>query len=230
MDDSKNFKYNKAVFLVPVIAVFAIWFVYWIELTFGYNFTRYGINPQKVSGLRGVIFSPFIHSGTSHLFNNSVPLAVLLAFLFFFYKKLAVKVLFFGILLTGLLTWVFARDSYHIGASGVVYMLVSFIFFSGILRKHFRLVALSLVIAFLYGSMIWYVFPIKERMSWEGHLSGFITGLLLTYIYKNKGPQKEKYKFKKTEFDLLFDEDGNFNPPKVEEEKESEKIENDDFH
>ncbi len=214
MDDSINFKYSKRVLLVPAIAVFTIWFVYWVELTFDYNFARYGILPQKLIGLRGVLFSPFIHSSTTHLFNNSVPLAVLSASLFFFYKEVAIKVLLFGTLLTGLLTWSFARESYHIGASGTVYMLFSFIFFSGILRKHYRLVALSLIVVFLYGSMIWYVFPIKERISWEGHLSGFLVGLLLTYIYKSKGPQKQEYQFKKTEFDLLFDEDGNFNPPK----------------
>lgn len=186
-------------------------------MTYGYNFSRYGIFPKTLSGLRGVLFSPFIHGSTSHLFNNSVSLAVLLGFLFFFYKELAVRVLFYGVVFTGLLTWSFARKSYHIGASGVVYMLVSFIFFSGILRKHYRLVALSLVIAFLYGSMIWYVFPIKERISWEGHLSGFIVGLILTYIYKKSGPQKEEYEFKKTAFDLLFDEDGNYNPPEEDE-------------
>ena len=218
MDDLNIFKYSRRVFIVPLIAVFLIWFVYWVEWAYGYNFVRYGIYPQKLSGLKGVIFSPFIHSGPKHLFNNSIPLAVLLASLFFFYKEIAIKVLFFGTIFTGLLTWSFARSSYHIGASGVVYMLVSFIFFSGILRKHYRLVALSLVMAFLYGSMIWYVFPIKERISWEGHLSGFIVGLILTYVYKKSGPQKEEYQFKKTAFDLLFDENGNYNPPEEEDE------------
>ena len=218
MEDSKDFKYSNAVLIVPVVAITFIWFVYWVELTFGYNFNKYGILPQELIGLRGIIFSPFIHSSTSHLFNNSVPLAVLLACLFFFYRDLAVKILFFGTILTGLFTWSFARESYHIGASGVVYMLVSFIFFSGILRKHYRLVALSLLVAFLYGSMIWYVFPIKERISWEGHLSGFIVGLIFTFLYKSKGPQKQEYEFKKTEFDLMFDENGDFNPPEINEE------------
>lgn len=218
MEDLKDFKYSNAVLFVPIAAVVSIWIVYWIELTFGYNFNKYGILPQELIGLRGIIFSPFIHGSTSHLFNNSVPLAVLLACLFFFYKDLAVKILVFGTILTGLFTWSFARESYHIGASGVVYMLVSFIFFSGILRKHYRLVALSLLVAFLYGSMIWYVFPIKERISWEGHLSGFIVGLIFTFLYKSKGPQKQEYKFKKTEFDLMFDENGDFNPPEIDEE------------
>lgn len=230
MQDYKNFKFTPAVILVPSIFVFTIWLVYWIELRFGYNFNRYGINPQKISGLKGVLFSPFIHSGPSHLFNNSIPLMVLTACLFFFYKSIAFRVLFIGTILTGISTWLIAERSYHIGASGVVYMLFSFIFFSGIMRKHYRLVALSLMIVFLYGGMIWYIFPIKERMSWEGHLSGFVVGLVLSLLYKRKGPQNVEYHFKQTSFDLMFDEDGNFNPPKTEEEKEAEDLENSDVH
>lgn len=222
MEDSKNFEYNLTVILVPIVAIFAIWFVFWYEIKFGLNFTKYGILPQSFKGLRGVLFSPFIHSSTSHLFNNSIPLGVLLGSLFFFYKDIALKVVVFGTLLTGLLTWSFARESYHIGASGVVYLLFSFVFFSGLFRKHYRLVALSLVVVFLYGGMIWYVLPIKEGMSWEGHLSGFIIGLLLAILFKNKGPQKIIHEFKETEFDLMFDENGNYNPNHLNETNERE--------
>ncbi|AOW21784.1 rhomboid family intramembrane serine protease [Urechidicola croceus] len=210
MEDSKMFKFRRSVIIVPLVMVFTIWFVYWFEIQFGLNFNKYGIYPKTIKGLRGVLFSPFIHSNTSHLFNNSVPLAVLSGALLFFYDKIAFRVLIFGTIVTGLLTWILARSNYHIGASGVVYMLFSFIFFSGIIRKHYRLVALSLMVVFLYGGMIWYVFPIKERMSWEGHLSGFITGIILAFLYRKKGPQKSEYKFKQTDFDLLFDEEGNF--------------------
>jgi len=213
MKDDKIFKFNLAVIVVPFLLVFAIWLVYWIEVQFGFNFNKYGIYPKTIKGLRGIIFSPFLHSDTSHLFNNSVPLAVLTAALFFFYRKVAYKIIIFGTLLTGFLTWILAKDSYHIGASGVVYLLFSFVFFSGIFRKYYRLIALSLAVIFLYGSMIWYVFPIKDHMSWEGHLSGFLVGLLFAFVYRKIGHQKPTHKFKQTEFDLLFDEDGNFNPP-----------------
>ena len=149
---------------------------------------------------------------------------VLLSSLFYFYKEVAYKVLLWGGFLTGFLTWCIARESYHIGASGIVYLLFSFVFFSGIIKKHFRLVALSLVIIFLYGSMIWYVFPIKEGMSWEGHLSGFLVGVFFAIIFRNKGIVKEKHIFTKTEFDTLFDENGNFAPPvAVEELEENQK-------
>jgi membrane associated rhomboid family serine protease len=220
MEDSKLFRYRNSVLYAPVIGVFSIWLVYWIEINFGYNFTRLGIHPLKISGLQGVFFSPFIHGSTSHLFNNSVPLGVLLASLFFFYNKIALRILFLGTIFTGILTWVLATKSYHIGASGVVYMLFSFIFFSGIIRKHYRLIALSMIVIFLYGGMIWYIFPIKAQMSWEGHLSGFLVGLILAILYRKVGPLKRAYVYKETAFDALFDEDGNFAPPKVEDEVE----------
>jgi membrane associated rhomboid family serine protease len=222
MEDSRNFKFTNRVIIVPICAIVLIWMVYWVEITFNYNFNNYGILPQKIRGLKGVFFSPFIHGSTSHLFNNSVPLFVLLGFLFFFYRRVAFKVLVVGTILTGILTWTYARNSYHIGASGVIYLLFSFIFFSGILRKHYRLVALSLIVVFLYGGLIWYVFPIDDGVSWEGHLSGFLTGLMLTFLYRNKGPQKREFNYEKTEFDLMFDEDGNYNPPALEEMEEEQ--------
>ena len=99
-------------------------------------------------------------------------------------------------------------------------MLFSFIFLSGILKKQYQLVAVSLIVIFLYGSMVWYVFPIKEGISWEGHLSGFIVGFILAILFKKKGIVKEVYNFTQTDFDLLFDENGNFSPPQEEIEKE----------
>ena len=145
-----------------------------------------------------------------------------MASLFYFYKELAFKILFIGTILTGLLCWSFARDSYHIGASGVIYLLFSFIFFSGIIRKYFRLIAMSLVVIFLYGSMIWFILPREDRISWEGHLSGFLIGLLFSILFRKKGIIKEHYQFSETEFDLLFDENGNFTPSRDEEEAKVE--------
>ena len=218
MQKDSSLTYHKNVLWVPIVAIVAIWLIYWVEITFGYNFNTYGILPREIKGLRGVLFSPFIHSDASHLSSNSIPLFVLLASLFYFYRKIAHKVLIYGILLSGLFCWIIARDSYHIGASGVIYLLFSFIFFSGIIRKHYRLIAMSLVVIFLYGGMIWFIIPTEDRISWEGHLSGFLIGLLFAFLYRKKGIVKEQYQFSETEFDLLFDENGNFSPPKVEEE------------
>ena len=222
MQTETSLTYHKNVLLVPIVTIFIIWFIYWVEIKFGYNFNKYGIFPRSFRGLRGVFLSPLIHSDVSHLFNNSVPLFALTASLFYFYKELAFKILLIGTILTGLLCWSFARDSYHIGASGVIYLLFSFIFFSGIIRKHFRLIAMSLVVIFLYGSMIWFILPREDRISWEGHLSGFLIGLLFSILFRKKGIIKEQYQFSETEFDLLFDENGNFTPSKEEEEAQVE--------
>ena len=205
---------------MPLLLVVICWVVYYVEIKFGINFNKWGIHPGELYGLRGVFFGPFIHGSFRHLFNNSIPLLVLSSVLFYFYRTISWKVLIIGTLVTGILTWIIARPSYHIGASGVVYFLVSFIFFSGVFRKYYRLAAVSLVTVFLYGSMVWYIFPVEERISWEGHLSGFLTGLVMAFAYRKIGPKREIFEFHKDEeFDSYFDENGNFNPPQPEEEK-----------
>jgi len=218
MKNKNDFQYSDTVWMIPVSLVFLIWFVYWVEIKFGLNFNKFGVYPRTLKGLKGVFTMHFIHGDTKHLFNNSVPLLVLMSSLFYFYKEVAFKVLIYGTLITGLFTWIIARQSYHIGASGVVYLLFSFVFFSGVIKKHYRLIAMSLVAIFLYGSMIWYLFPVKDGISWEGHLSGFIVGLFFAYCYRKRGVVKEKYEFTKTAFDDMFDDDGNYIPPVLEEE------------
>lgn len=224
MNDKSNLVFKPKMFWVPISLIFSIWFIYWCEIQFDFNFNKYGILPREISGLKGIFFSPFIHSDTQHLFNNSIPLFVLSLCLMYFYEKVASKVLFIGLFLTGLLTWIIARESYHIGASGIVYLLFSFVFFSGIFKNHFRLIAVSLITIFLYGSMIWFVFPTEGRISWEGHLSGFLVGLVLAFMFRKKGLTKEEYQFSQTEFDLLFDENGNL----IQEEEENNPITNAD--
>lgn len=224
MKTNNNIQFSNKVILIPLSFIFTIWFVYWIEIYFSLNFTKFGIFPRSFDGLKGVLLSPFIHSDTNHLFNNSIPLGVLLSALIYFYDKVYVNIIFFGGLLSGVLTWFIARDAYHIGASGIVYLLFSFVFFSGIIKKQYQLVAVSLIVIFLYGSMIWYILPIKEGMSWEGHMSGFIIGLFYAVLYRNKGIVKEKFKFSETEFDLLFDEEGNFRPNNEEQQEEEETV------
>jgi hypothetical protein len=137
--------------------------------------------------------------------------------LFYFYHKIAWKVILFGVLFSGLLTWLIADRGNHIGASGLIYVLVSFIFFKGIFAKHYRLIALSLIVIFLYGSMIWYVFPIRDGMSWEGHLSGLITGFIFALIFRKQVAKPERYRWETPDYNeeddpfmRHFDENGNF--------------------
>ncbi len=209
--NQNEFKFSTWILAVPLYLVVFIWLVYWFEVKNGYNFNIYGILPRSLSGLRGVILSPFIHGDIKHLYHNSAPLFVLVFSLFYFYRSIAWKVLIYGALLTGILTWIIGRKSYHIGASGIIYLLFSFVFLSGILRKNYRLVAVSLMVIFLYGSMVWYVLPVKESVSWEGHLSGFILGIVFAIFYRNNGPKKFQYdweqdNYEPDEFDQLFDE------------------------
>ena len=217
MTDEGYFQYTTKVVLLPMLAVLSIWTVFWFEVRFQVNLNQYGILPRTFKGLRGVIFSPFLHGSLEHLYNNTLPIAILTGALAYFYRKVSLKVILLGIIFSGVLTWLIGRTSYHIGASGLIYVLASFIFFKGILTKHFRLVALSLFIVFIYGGLLWYIFPIEEGISWEGHLAGFITGLILALFIKTETPPVRKYKWEEEdyseeddEFMKQFDEEGNF--------------------
>jgi membrane associated rhomboid family serine protease len=224
----KHFKFTNSVIGIPLFFVFCLWFIYWIEIRFDFDFAQNGILPRTFSGLQGVLFSPFIHSDMKHLYNNSLPLLVLLAALQFFYAKQSIAVLSYGIFFSGIITWIIGRDNYHIGASGLIYVLVSFIFFKGIQTKYYRLVALSLAVIVMYGGMVWYVFPkVDETISWEGHLAGFITGFALSLFLKTPEYKKIiKYDWEHPDFNPLedkfmqrFDSSGTFvNIPVIEED------------
>ncbi|WP_458627537.1 rhomboid family intramembrane serine protease [Winogradskyella sp. PC D3.3] len=235
MSKPQQFKYSNNIIIYPLMILFTMWLVFWYQVRIDSGIKTFGIRPQKLEGLLGIVTSPFLHGDINHIYNNSIPLFVLSVALFYFYNKIAWKVIGFGILFSGFLTWLIASSGNHIGASGLVYVLVSFMFFKGIFAKHYRLIALSLVVIFLYGSMIWYVFPIKSGMSWEGHLSGLITGLVFSLIFRKQIAKPERYTWEQPDYNeendpfmKHFDENGNFIEfePKIETEPEieSEKI------
>lgn len=193
--------------LFPAIFVIIIWFVKLVETLFHLELHIWGIFPKQLFGLRGVVLSPLIHGDFAHLASNSLPLLVLGSALFYFYRPVAFRVFLLSWLITGLWVWVMARPSYHIGASGIIYSLAAFLFASGIIRKHPRLIALSLLVVFLYGSMVWGIFPIKERISWESHLMGMICGFLLAYFFRHYGPQRITYSWEENDEDDEDDEE-----------------------
>jgi membrane associated rhomboid family serine protease len=191
--------YRKKFFLsiiVPGTFIFLMWLVKIVEILFDIDLSFLGIYPLELKGLPGIIFSPLIHEDFKHLFNNSVPLFFLATAIFYFYSEVAIKVSVWTYVLTGLLVWLTGREAWHIGSSGLVYGFASFLFFSGIIRRYFRLIALSLLIVFLYGSMVWGMLPdLYKNVSWESHMLGFVSGIILAVWFRNEGPQRPVYEW-----------------------------------
>jgi len=193
--------------LFPLFIVLVLWVVFLVSSILHLDLSGWGIFPRRLSGLKGIIFAPFIHGSLNHLANNTLPLFLLMAGTIYFYRDLGYKVILYIWLMGGGWVWIAARPAYHIGASGIIYGLASFLFFSGILRKHIPLIAISLLVIFLYGSMIWGVFPLLEEISWESHFLGGVAGFVLAIIYRKEGPQKP------VPFWELEEEEDNDEPP-----------------
>lgn len=194
--ESKRILY--AVF-VPSIFIILFGIIYVLQWDFNLNLEHFGIFPRETQGLLGIITSPFIHANFKHLFSNTIPFLILGWCLFYFYKDLAYIVFPIIWISSGFITWCIGRESWHIGASGVIYGLSFFLFFSGIFRKYIPLMAISLLVTFLYGSMVFNMLPVSqwvyENISWEGHLSGAISGLICAVLFRKEGPQKPESPF-----------------------------------
>lgn len=177
---------------IPSLLVLTMFFVFVLCSVFDTDITPWGVYPRRMKGLVGVFTHVFIHADWKHLINNLFSFWILSVALFYFYHNIALKVLTFMWLSVGICIWCFARSSSHIGVSGVIYALAFFLFLSGFLRRHAPLMAISFIVIFLYGSMVWYLFPWKEteKISWEGHLFGALCGVILALIYRQQGPQK----------------------------------------
>ncbi|RPG53958.1 MAG: rhomboid family intramembrane serine protease [Flavobacteriales bacterium TMED84] len=185
----KNLKSLKFSAIILII----IWSVKIFEIIFDYDFTEYGVLPRNFNGLIGILFSPLIHSDVNHLLSNSLPVIILCLLIFNFYSQIAKKIFIYLYFISGLWLWCFGRESFHIGASGLIYAMASFLFFSGILRKNSQLSAVALLVIFIYGGLFWGLFPIHKNVSWEGHLTGFIAGILVSFICRKDGPKRKKY-------------------------------------
>ncbi len=177
---------------VPLKFVALLWVIQIFQWISPFELGYLGIFPRTLSGAKGILLSPLLHSGLEHLLSNTPPLLVLWAMIRFFYPRIANPVFLMIYLLTGLAVWAFARPVYHIGASGVIYGLVAFVFWSGIFRRNIRAIALALVVAFYYGSMFIGILPIKPGVSWESHLLGGLAGILVAFLYKNTTEGEEK--------------------------------------
>lgn len=178
-------------FKLALIFIAALWSVFFIDLILPIVFpftdlTRFGIHPRQFSSIYGIITTVFLHGSFSHIISNTLPLLLAITALFGNYPKTAKKVFIYSILFTGILVWLFARSANHIGASGLLYCLLAYIFISGFIKKDMQSIGISIVIAFLYGSLIFGIIPDKEHISWESHLFGFVSGIFLAWIYRKK--------------------------------------------
>ncbi len=201
-------KFFHALFF-PMILMVLMWIVRLIEYGFGIDLSQFGIHPLHADGLPGILLAPFIHGGFKHLLANTFPFLILSVALFYFYHKIGLKVLIFIWVMSGIWVWFGGRQAYHIGVSGVIYGLAAFLFLSGVLRKNTQLAALSLIVVFLYGGMIWGIFPEffpKENISWESHLGGLFAGIVIAIYYRKEGPQRKKYSWELEEDDDMEDE------------------------
>ncbi|MGZ3864383.1 MAG: rhomboid family intramembrane serine protease [Bacteroidia bacterium] len=228
---------------LPILVfLLLIWMVFYVDIHFKLGLHQFGLRPHTFLGVLGILTMPLLHGDLGHIASNSIPLFVLGTFLFYYYKEIAWKVFFISYISSGILVWIFARNgnlNVHIGASGLIYALAGFLFFSGILRKHVALFGVTLLITFLYGTIIWGIFPSEfqkaihynedsANVSWEGHLFGFLSGVVLAYVYRRKGTQEPKYSWdynNDTDVDesnpyWLVNEDQNPEQPAQEETKE----------
>ncbi len=185
--------------IYPLLLVAVLWLIQWIDAVSSADFYKWGLMPRTVEGLKGIVFMPLLHSQNDihHVLNNSVALYLLLGVLIYFYRDVALKVFVLLWFMTGALVWVYAenRGAYHIGMSGVIYGLLGFLFTSGVLRRYLPLQAISLFIVFIYGNMIWGIFPIRANVSWEGHFMGLVAGVILAFVYRKEAVQPPKYQY-----------------------------------
>jgi membrane associated rhomboid family serine protease len=171
-------------FSIPFRMVFIMWAVFYIDSIYAFEFALFGLYPREMFGLIGVFTMPFIHGSLPHLVSNTFPLLFLGVTLFYFFDRIAIRVFFECYIATGLLIWLFARQSIHIGASGIIYAIAAFLIFFGLFRKDIKSLIISVIIILLYGSLVYGIFPNQPGVSWESHLFGGLIGTVVAYHHR----------------------------------------------
>ncbi len=172
-----------------------LWTIWWVDYAFHLKLLKFGVYPREVEGLIGVLAGPLIHSSFEHVFSNAVPLFVLgIAFLYAYPRsaRIAVPVIWLG---SGLGVWLFARSSYHIGASGLNYGMMFFLFIMGILRRDRLAATIAISVFFLYGGMVWGLMPTKPRVSFESHIFGAIMGMGCAIALRARDPSPPEKRY-----------------------------------
>jgi membrane associated rhomboid family serine protease len=171
------------------------WALFLMDEYLGYNLGKYGLIPRDFIGLRGIFTMHFLHGGLNHIWHNTLAFIVLNTFLFYFYRSISIKTFFTIFFFSGIMLWIIGRPTVHIGASMIIYGEFAFLFLSGIIRKNPILARVTLIVGLYYGSLVWYLFPVDAKISWEGHLSGFVIGLIAAIIFRKQGPQRKVYRY-----------------------------------
>lgn len=187
--EKKRFIYS---LVFPVFFLFVIWAVKIFEITMDLSLVEGGVFPRRISGLKGILFSPTIHGDWKHLLDNSLPAFFLSLALFYFYRDIAYWIWLLIYFIGGILLWAVGREAYHIGASGLIYGLATFLFLSGVIRKVRSLMAISLLLVFWYGGMVWGLLPFDYEVSFEAHITGAVSGIILAILYRDQGPVPER--------------------------------------
>lgn len=201
----------------------AIWIIHLINFASGYRMFWLGIYPRQTEGLKGIITGPLIHGDFLHLFSNTLSFIILAFMIFFFYRKVAIQSFALIYLFTGFAVWIFARESFHIGASGVVYGLVSFVFWSGIFRRNIKSIVLALIVTVLYSGYFLGIVPGEEGVSWESHLLGGIVGILVAFLYRHELDEDERHsKVVELSEEMEFDKETYYFPPDIFDPEEKE--------
>lgn len=170
---------------VALVFIGVLWTIFIFDTVFGLRLGRFGLRPGSAMGLIGVFTAPLLHANFQHILSNTLPLFIALTATLYLYPNAAIRVIPTIWIGSGVLAWLIGRPSLHYGASGLIYGLLAFVFMSGILRRDMRSISVSLLVGFLYGSMVWGVLPTRPQMSWEMHLSGALIGLLLAFVYRD---------------------------------------------
>jgi len=182
---------------IPALLAALMLVVKMVEMAFSVDFSSYGLIPKTTKGLWGILTMPFIHGSWEHLLTNIPAVLVLGTALYYCYPTLANPVMLVTWLTSGLLTWcIGSPNSIHVGASALIYGINLFLIISGFIRGNRQLIVISLIMVFLYGGFIWGMIPTLAKLqniSWEGHLSGAIIGVVLAIVLRKKGPQKETH-------------------------------------
>lgn len=224
----------------PAYFIILIWAVHLFQLLPGIDLTHYGVRPRYFEGIYGIIFSPLLHGGFGHLINNSIPFFALGVLIFFFFPRVAWRSIVMIYLLSGVFLWLLGNsqffdilfgvpvtNGYHIGASGVVYGFVAFIFWTGVFRRNLKSIILALIVLTYYSGMFLGILPNDEGISWEGHLYGGVAGIFTAYwfrssIEEDEKPKKYSWQLEPQSEKTNFFENDTFEKTKEERRREAE--------